>query len=139
VRWESRVVVETEASVAEVWAAIVDGRRWSFWHDGFEWMWIEGPLEPGSTLTLKPRRYRQTAFVLEEIVAERRFVFATSFGPVARVRVAFDVEPLARGTRIAYAVVADGVLGGLGVRMIGRRLADGAEAALARLGKEEAR
>ncbi len=145
-QWESTFSVESDAPSGAVWAAFVDGRRWSFWHDRFEWMWLEGALERGSSATLKLRRSRQTAFVIDDVIPGRRLVLRTGFGPLASVRLILEVEGLGDGSRITYSVIADGILRGLAVRMIGRRLADGAPAALARLAeyaretrKEEAR
>jgi uncharacterized protein YndB with AHSA1/START domain len=144
--WKSVSSLESDAPPSAVWSAFVDGRRWSFWHPGFEWMWLEGELERGSVATLKLRRYRQTAFVIDEVVPGRRLVMRTSFGPVARVRLILEVEPFEHGSRVAYSVVADGIFGGMAARMIGRRLAEGAPEALEQLatyavtaGKEEAR
>jgi len=144
--WESTSSVESDAPAGAVWDAFLDGRRWSFWNDRFEWMWLEGALARGSFATLKLRGSRQTAFVIDDVVPGRRLVLRTTFGPVARVRLILEVEELANGSRITYSVIVDGILRGLAVKMIGRRLADGAPAALARLveyaretKKEEAR
>lgn len=144
--WESTSSAESAAPAGAVWEAIVDGRRWSLWHARFEWMWLEGPLLPGSIVTLKPRRSRQTAFVIVELVPESRLVIETTFGPVASVRVVFDVAAVKSGSSVTYSVIVDGILGSLAVRMIGKRLSDGAPEALAALGeyartakKEEAR
>ena len=145
-RWESLCSAEGDAPADAVWDAIVDGRRWAFWNDRFEWMWLEGPLERGAVATLKPRRYRQTAFVVKEVEPPRRLRLETSFGPVARVALTFEVQARAAGARVTHQVLVDGPLGGLALRMIGRRLAAGWDAALPRLieyaagrTKEEAR
>jgi hypothetical protein len=135
VHWESQASVETRAAPAALWDAIIDGRRWSFWHDRFEWMWIEGPLAVGVVATLKPRGFRQTAFTISEVIPLRRFALETSFGPPARVRLSFDVEPRPLGARVAYGVAVDGILGSLAVWMIGKRLAAGSPEALRRLGE----
>jgi hypothetical protein len=144
--WKSVSSFESDTPSSAVWSSFVDGRRWSFWHPGFEWMWLEGELERGSIATLKLRRYRQTAFVIDEVIPERRLVLRTSFGPVARVRLILEVEPREHGSCATYSVIADGLFGGMAARMIGKRLADGAPEALAQLAayaatahKEEAR
>ncbi len=133
--WERTATVRSPATVARLWDAIVDGRRWSFWHAGFEWMWLEGPLEKGAIATIKARGVRQTAFTVREVVPEQRLAFETTFGPVARVRIAFDLASLEGASSVTYGVTVDGPLGNLAVRMIGRRLAAGADEALARLGE----
>lgn len=128
--WEASCSAESRASAGDVWSALVDGRRWPDWNGRFEWMWLEGPLAPGTVATLKPRGYRQTAFVVEAVEPERLFALVARFGPVARVRVAFALEPFDGGTYIRHSVGVDGPLGGIALRMMARRLADDAQAAI---------
>jgi hypothetical protein len=109
-------------------------------------MFFEGPPVRAAVATIKLRRSRQTAFVVEELEPERRLVLGTEFGPVARVRVTFDLEPRPGGSLIRYSVSTEGPLSGVAVRLLGAKLARGAPEMLERLAhyacaaeKEEAR
>lgn len=130
--WESRSAAQSAAPPAAVWALVLD-RRWSRWNDHVEWAWFEGPPQAGTILTVKPRRFRQTALLVEDAVAERRLVFGTAFGPVAWIRFTLEVEPAGTGSGIAATVAAGGLLGGLVRRFAAEGIARDAPAMVERL------
>jgi hypothetical protein len=100
-----------------------------------EWIWFEGPVAPGTVVTFKLRRARQTAFLVTTVEPERELALRVSFGPLARLDVIVGIEARDRGSSIFWTVKAGGVLGSLGLAFIGKRIARDAPAALAGLAR----
>ena len=132
-RWERTAGASAAAPPERVWAVLMDGRRWSLWNGGVEWMTLEGPPQPGTILTLKPRRLPQTASRIEEIVPERLLSLAVRFGPVATLRLRWDLAPDGAGTALAQTVGIDGPLAGPLLKRAAARIADAMPASLERL------
>jgi hypothetical protein len=122
VGWDSSASAESSASPQALWDTLLDGRRWSGWHPGVEWMVIEGPLEPGALLTIKLRRFLQTALTIETAEAPATLAFWTTFGPVARVDVRFTIDSIGSSTRIEQRVTAAGPLSDLLAKGLARKL-----------------
>ena len=115
---------------------LLDGRRWSEWYQGVEWMTLEGPPAPGTLLTMKPKGAPQTAFRIEDAVAERRLALVVTFGPVAALRFRWDLAPAGDGTSIVQTVGTSGPLAGLILRRAAERIAGGMAANLERLARQ---
>ena len=111
-RWGRTAGASAAAPPARVWEVLLDGRRWSLWNPGVEWMLLEGPLVPGTILTMNPRRLPQTAFRIEEVVPQRLLALAVRFGPVATLRLNWRLTPDGDGTSLAQTVEIDGPLAG---------------------------
>jgi hypothetical protein len=133
-RWDYTVSALCAAPPAAVWAVLLDGRRWSFWNPGVEWLWFEGEAEPGTLATIKFKRVRQTALVIEEALSPQRFALALTVGPVARMRVTWTLAAQGTGTRIEAAVAVRGVAAGLLLKRPAKRVADALAGHLERLG-----
>ncbi|HEX3551464.1 MAG TPA: SRPBCC family protein [Candidatus Elarobacter sp.] len=131
--WERTAAVQSPAPPAGVWDVLIDGRRWARWHDGVEWMVTEGPLEPGTVVTIKPRRLPQTALRIEVAVPARALGLMVTIGPVARMRLRWDLAPDGAGTAIGQTISIDGPLAGLLLRRAAERIAAAMPANLARL------
>ena len=131
--WERTSEATSAATPERVWAALLDGRRWSDWNPGVQWVAFEGPLEPGAGLTMKPKGAPQTALRIESVVPERLLALVVTFGPVAALRLRWELGPAAGGTRIAQTVAISGPLAGLLLRKAALRIADGMQANLERL------
>lgn len=97
-----------DADPRRVWDRLVDGRRWQEWSPASDWMVAEGPLEAGEFVTIKRKRGRQTAFRIETADAPHRFALLLSFGPVARMRIAWTLEPEGTGTLIRQTIETGG-------------------------------
>ncbi len=134
-RWERTAGASAAAPPARVWEVLLDGRRWSFWNPGVEWMWLEGegPPRPGTLATIKPRRLPQTAFRVEAIAPERLLVLAVTFGPVATMRLRWELSPDGAGTAIAQTVSIGGPLAGLLLKRAAERIAGAMPGNLERL------
>lgn len=132
-RWERTAGATSAAPPDRVWAVLLDGLRWSEWHRGVEWMTLEGPPIPGTVLTMKPHRAPQTAFRIGSIVADRLLELVLTFGPVARLRLRWELAPDAGGTAIVQTVGIDGPLAGLLLRGAARRIAEAMPGNLERL------
>lgn len=132
-RWERTAGVSAAAPPERVWSELLDGRRWSLWNPGVEWMTVEGGLAPGRLVTVKPRRGPQTAFRIEAVVPLRVLALVVTFGPVAALRLRWELSPDAAGTAIAQTVAIDGPLAGLLLRRTAQRIADAVPANLDRL------
>jgi hypothetical protein len=95
-------------------------------------MVLEGPPRPGTLLTLKPKRVRQTAFRIEAVEPQRLLALVVTFGPAAALRLRWELEPQATGTAIVQTVAISGPLAGLLLRAA-RRIATAMPATLERL------
>jgi len=131
--WERTAGASSSAPPTRVWDILLDGRRWSFWNPGVEWMALEGPLAPGTVLTMKPRRAPQTAFRVEAVVPERLLALVVTFGPVAALRFRWELTPQAEGTAIVQSVAIAGPLAGILLRRAALGIADAMPANLERL------
>ena len=96
------------AAPADVWVHLRDTARWSEWNAGVQSIEIEGPFATGTWFTMKtpdgpePLRSR-----LLEVRDGERFVDETRVGDLV-VRVAHRLERAVAGTRIVYALEAEG-------------------------------
>jgi uncharacterized protein YndB with AHSA1/START domain len=132
-RWERTAEVSSPAPPERVWDVLLDGRRWSLWYHGVEWMTLEGPLAPETVLTMKPRRAPQTAFRIEAVIPGRLLALVVTFGPVAALRLRWELCAQAQGTAIVQSVAIAGPLAGILLRRAARRIADAMLANLERL------
>lgn len=114
---------DSAAAPQAVWDVLLDGRRWSFWNPGVEWMWLEGDAGPGTLVTIKLKRVRQTALVLTELVPQRRFGLGLTIGPVARLDLTWTLAARGTGTHIDAAVATSGFAAGLLLRRYAGRIA----------------
>jgi uncharacterized protein len=131
--WERTAGASSAAPPARVWDVLLDGRRWSLWSPGIDWMTVEGALEPGGLLTMKPKSAPQTAFRIEAVQPEHLLALALRFGPVATLRLRWELTPASGGTTIVHTVGIGGPLAGLLLRRAAQRIADAAPANLERL------
>ena len=134
--WERTAEATSTAPPDRVWEVLLDGRRWSAWNPGVEWMTLEGPPAPGTLLTMKPKGAPQTAFRIEAAVPERRLALVVTFGPVAALRFRWDLAPAGNGTSIVQTVATSGPLAGLILRRAAERIAGGMAGNLERLARQ---
>jgi len=132
-RWERTAEATSAAPPDRVWAVLLDGRRWSLWNAGITWMTLEGPLAPGAVVTMKPARGPQTALRIEVVEEARVLGLVVTFGPVATLRLGWELAPVAGGTVIAQTIAIDGPLSGLLLLRAAERIADAMPANLERL------
>jgi uncharacterized protein YndB with AHSA1/START domain len=131
--WERTAGAGSAAPPERVWDVLLDGRHWSQWNPGVEWMTVEGALEPGRWLTMKPKGVRQTAFRIEAVVPQRLLALAVRFGPVATLQLRWELAPELGGTTIVHTVGISGPLAGPLLRRAAERIADAMPATLERL------
>jgi uncharacterized protein YndB with AHSA1/START domain len=131
--WERTAGASSAAPPERVWDVLLDGRHWSQWNAGVDWMTVEGALKPGGLLTLKPKGAPQTAFRIEAAEPGRLLALAVRFGPVATLRLRWELAPEAGGTTIVQTVGIGGPLAGLLLRGAARRIGDAMPASLERL------
>jgi hypothetical protein len=103
-------VAHSAAAPQTVWERLLDGRRWSEWSATAEWMVVEGALKPGTYVTVKRKRGRQTAYRIEAADAAERLALVLTFGPAARLRIAWTLEAEGSGTLIRQTIESDGPL-----------------------------
>jgi uncharacterized protein YndB with AHSA1/START domain len=103
-------VARSEASPERVWSVLIDGLRCRHWSPATEWMLIEGPLEPGTVVTVKRRRARQTAYRIIAAEAPKRLALELTFGPAASMRITWTLEPDGTGTSIRQTIETAGGL-----------------------------
>ena len=104
------VEARTAAGPQRVWDRLIDGPRWSAWSASTEWMAVEGPLTRGAFVTIKRKRGRQTAYLIETADAPTRLALLLQFGPAAQMRIAWTLEPAGSGTRIVQTIESGGPL-----------------------------
>jgi hypothetical protein len=131
--WEHRQTAHSAASPQAVWDVLLDGRRWSLWNPGVEWMWVEGEAAPGTLATIKLQRVRQTAFVIQEAVAPRRFALGLTVGPVARLQLTWSLAAAGTGTDLEAGVAVGGFAAGWLLERSARRVASALPGHLERL------
>ena len=131
--WERTAGASSAATPERVWEVLLDGRRWSLWNPGVEWMTVEGALQPGGLVTMKPKGAPQTAFRIEAAEPARLLALAVRFGPVATLRLRWELAAEAGGTTIVQTVGIAGPLAGLRLRRAAQRIADTLPANLQRL------
>lgn len=100
----------TAAAPQRVWDRLTDGRHWAAWSASAEWMAVEGELVAGAFVTVKRKRGRQTAYLIETADAPTRLALLLRFGPAAHVRIAWTLEPAGTGTRIVQTIESGGPL-----------------------------
>jgi len=116
-----------------VWTVLVDGPRWGEWNADVAWMWVDEALAPGAYLTIKPARGRQTAYVIEDVVPQHRFVIRLQFGPAAQLRWTWMLVLEGTGTRISETIKTSGFAAGWLLQKRAERLAAAAPQRLAKL------
>jgi uncharacterized protein YndB with AHSA1/START domain len=135
---ERTAEASSTAPPERVWDVLMDGLRWSLWNPGVQWMTVEGPLRAGALLTMKPKGAPQTAFRIEAAVPRQLLALVLTFGPVATLRMRWELSHAPGGTRIVQTVGISGPLAGLLLRRAATRIADGMAANLERLGRRAA-
>lgn len=103
-------VAQSAAAPLAVWERLSDGLRWREWSLATDWMVAEGGLAPGSIVTIKRKRGRQTAFRVEAAEPGQRLALLMTFGSAARLRLAWTLEPVDGGTRITQTIESGGRL-----------------------------
>jgi len=121
--WERTAGTTAAASPDRVWDVLLDGRRWSSWNLGVEWMTVEGALAPGRILTIKPKGAPQTAFRVEAAVSARLLALVVTIGPVAALRFRWELAPVDGGTSIVQTLAIAGPLAGVLLRKTAERIA----------------
>ena len=106
----AEAVAHAEAEPQRVWERLTDGLHWRDWSPETDWMVVEGALEPGGIVTIKRKRGRQTAYHVEAAEAPHRLALLLTFGPAARMRIAWTLEPDGVGTRIRQTIETGGRL-----------------------------
>lgn len=131
--WERSAGAGSAAAPERVWSVLLDGRRWSLWNPAVEWMTLEGPPIPGTVVTIKPKRMRQTALRIEQAVEGRLLALVLTFGPLATMRLRWDIAPESGGSSIVQTVAIAGPLANLVLRRAAQRIGDEMQPALQRL------
>ena len=103
-------VARSEAAPERVWAVLVDGLRCRHWSPATEWMLIEGPLTPGTVVTVKRKRARQTAYRIVAAEEAKQLALALTFGPAASLQITWTLEPDGTGTLIRQTIETAGSL-----------------------------
>jgi hypothetical protein len=101
---------EALAAVAPeaVWRVLTDGPRWFEWNEAVEWLWFEDGVRAGALATMKPRRFRQTAFRIAAADEPRELALQITVGPAALLAFRWTLAPADGGTRITETVTTGG-------------------------------
>lgn len=131
--WERSAGAGSAAPPERLWQVLLDGRRWSLWNHDVEWMTLEGPPVPGTVVTIKPKRMRQTALRIEQAVEGRLLALVLTFGPLATLRLRWDIAAESGGSTIVQTVAIAGPLADLFLRKAAQRISEEMQPALQRL------
>ncbi|BDE05440.1 hypothetical protein WPS_07160 [Vulcanimicrobium alpinum] len=131
--WERSAQAVSSAPPERVWAVLTDGRRWSQWNAGVQWIEIEGPLAPGTLLTMKPKGAPQTAFRIAAALPPHLLAFAVTFGPLATLEFRYELRPEGAQTAIVQTIGIGGPFAAPLLRKRAERIADAMPANLERL------
>jgi uncharacterized protein YndB with AHSA1/START domain len=131
--WERTAGAASAAPPERVWEVLLDGRRWAEWNHGVQWMAIEGPLRPGGVLTMKPKGVPQTAFRIEAVVPNRLLALSLRVGPLATLRLRWNLAADREGTGLEASVATSGPFAGLLLARAAQRIGDALPANLERL------
>jgi len=132
----------TEASSGEayatvgpeaVWRVLADGPRWFEWNEAVEWLWFEAGVRTGSLATIKPKRFRQTAFLITAADEPRELALQITVGPAALLGFRWTLAPANGGTRIIETVTTGGFAARWLFAAAARRSIDAMPERLARL------
>jgi hypothetical protein len=91
-----------------VWRVLADGPRWFEWNEAVEWLWFEAGVRAGALATMKPKRFRQTAFLITAADEPRELAMQITVGPAARLAFRWTLAADGEGTRITETVTTGG-------------------------------
>lgn len=96
-------------------------------------MTLEGPLQRGTVVTVKPKGAPQTALRIDDVREAEKLELLVTFGPVAALRLRWELRAEGAGTAISQTVAIEGPLAGLLLRRAAERIAGGMAPNLERL------
>lgn len=132
--WKRTARAQSAATPEAIWSVLLDGRAWSQWYPGVSWMVLEGAVAPGALITVKPKRWQQTALRISVVQPAERLAFGTHLGPLAAFTMTFNISPQpGAGTDVVLAYQIAGPLANLVVRIVGTRLESGIDDAVTAL------
>jgi uncharacterized protein YndB with AHSA1/START domain len=106
--WEHEHTAETTAVPAAVWAVLSDLDHWAEWDTSMEWVRLEGPLEPGTSVVMKPIGQEPITSTITAVDPNVRYADETVFGEVT-LRFSHTLHPTADGgTRVVHRLEVDG-------------------------------
>ena len=93
-----------------VWAVLACVECWKVWMPGVRWAVLEGALERGAYVTIKPDHGRQTAYRVDVADAAVALALGLTFGPLASLRLTFALIPRNAATCVVYTAQTAGPL-----------------------------
>jgi hypothetical protein len=105
--WTYEHSVETTGTPAAVWNCYADPTLWRTWDAGIEELDIHGPVQTGTTVTMKPAGQDPVTFTIVEARPGELMIDETDLGG-ATLRFIHRLRPVAGGTRITHRVEIDG-------------------------------
>ena len=106
--WEHEHTAETTAVPAAVWAVLSDLDHWAEWDTSMEWVRLDGPLEPGTSVVMKPIGQEPITSTITAVDPNVRYADETVFGEVT-LRFSHTLHPTADGgTRVVHRLEVDG-------------------------------
>lgn len=114
-------------SPEQLYQAMCDIKRWPDWDHEIEAVELDGPVEAGRVLTLKPRGRAAVKLRIETMIAPYRFA-DTAYLPLARMRTEHCFIPVPQGTLVRISLEITGLLAGFWDRPLAETHAAGAAA-----------
>ena len=106
--WEHEYAAETTAAPAAVWAVLSDLDHWAEWDTSMEWVRLDGPLQVGSAVVMKPIGQDPITSTITAVDDRVRYADETVFGEVT-LRFSHTLHPTPEGgTRVVHRLEVDG-------------------------------
>ena len=132
--WSTAATARTRARPEQVWTLWMDVAHWRHWDDDVEWSRLDGAFEPGVRGALKPRNGPRTAFVLTHVEPSVAFTTRSTL-PTVTLDVIHTMRVHGGDTMIEHRVEMRGPLTFLFRHLVGRSIARGLPATVARLAR----
>lgn len=106
--WEHDYTAETTATPAAVWAVLGDLGHWAEWDTSLEWVRLDGPVQVGSAVVMKPIGQDPITVTVTAVDEWVRYADETVFGEV-ELRFSHTLHPTTGGgTRVVHRLEVDG-------------------------------
>lgn len=107
--WHSEHTLETTTEPDAIWRRWADVAGWPDWDEGLEWASLLGPLQEGSSGSLKRKGSVRQRFQVVEVQEGRGFTCAVK-KLLTRLKVVHTVEPSHLGSRVTHRIEVTGIM-----------------------------
>lgn len=136
--WQAEHTLETSASPEALWRCLAEVEDWPRWEEGLDSAKLQGPLAPGSVISVKQRGGRRWNYRLTR-VESGSLLEGIRKGMMLEVQVMHRLEPSPLGARVTRRITVTGLLAGVAHLAWGRRFRTEVAESARKLAREAAR